>query len=308
MKGVSQKKFRALPAAIGLCLAWQAAPALAADTPPPGSLTVTVARAKRACFTDTFRVTGLIVPREEVLVRPENEGMQIVQITVDDGATVTKGQTLARLAAPDMQPTALGANRPTGNVTAPAEGVVVVPRSTIVGIMASERGEPLFRIITRGEMELLADVPARRLTAMAPGQLARVEVVGVGEVPGRVRLVLPQTDPMTQLGQAYILLARDPRLRIGGFARAAIDAGTSCGPTVPISAVLYGSDGAVVQVVRDDRVETRRVRVGLLSGESAEIREGLNENDLVIARAGAFLREGDPVKPIPVEQSPIAAK
>ena len=74
--------------------------------------------------------------------------------------------------------------------------------------------------------------------------------------------------------------------------------GRSCGATIPLSAVLYGPEGAIVQVVRDERVETRRVRVGLLSGGNAEIREGLNEGDMVVARAGAFLREGDRVRPI----------
>ena len=81
-------------------------------------------------------------------------------------------------------------------------------------------------------------------------------------------------------------------------ARAIVDVGRSCGATIPLSAVLYGPEGAVVQVVRDERVETRRVRVGLLSGGDAEIREGLNEGDLVVSRAGAFLREGDRVRPI----------
>ena len=81
-------------------------------------------------------------------------------------------------------------------------------------------------------------------------------------------------------------------------ARANVEVGRSCGSTIPLSAVLYGPEGAVVQVVRDDRVETRRVRVGLLAGGNAEIREGLNEGDMVVSRAGAFLREGDRVRPI----------
>jgi HlyD family secretion protein len=53
----------------------------------------------------------------------------------------------------------------------------------------------------------------------------------------------------------------------------------------------------VVQVVRRQRVETRRVEVGLMSAGQVEIREGLTEGDVVVARAGALLREGDPVRP-----------
>lgn len=277
---------------------FQPAPLSAADSIVPAGMTVTVSKATRTCFTDTFRVTGVLVPREEVLVRPETEGSQISQILVDDGANVTKGQILARLVPPDLQATASTQTRPTTTVQAPVDGVVIVGRSSIIGAMASERGEPLFRILVRGEMELLADVPAKYMLKLASNQSARVEVIGAGEFPGRVRTISPQTDPTTQLGQAYIFVGRDQKLHVGAFARAVIDGERSCGPTVPISAVLYASDGAVVQVVRDNRIETRRVRVGLLSNQNAEIREGLVENDLVVSRAGAFLREGDPVKPL----------
>jgi multidrug efflux pump subunit AcrA (membrane-fusion protein) len=64
--------------------------------------------------------------------------------------------------------------------------------------------------------------------------------------------------------------------------------------------VLYGTGGAVVQVVKRDRVETKSVEVGLMSGGNVEIKSGLTEGDDVVARAGALLREGDPVRPIMV--------
>jgi len=62
--------------------------------------------------------------------------------------------------------------------------------------------------------------------------------------------------------------------------------------------VLYGTAGTVVQVVRRDRVETRQVEVGWMSAGQVEIRSGLNEGDIVVARAGALLREGDAVRPV----------
>jgi HlyD family secretion protein len=67
---------------------------------------------------------------------------------------------------------------------------------------------------------------------------------------------------------------------------------------VPLTAVLYGNGGTVVQVVKRARIETKRVEVGLLSGGQVEIREGVAEGDTVVARAGALLREGDPVRPV----------
>jgi multidrug efflux pump subunit AcrA (membrane-fusion protein) len=67
---------------------------------------------------------------------------------------------------------------------------------------------------------------------------------------------------------------------------------------VPLTAVLYGTAGTVVQVVKRQRVETKRVEVGLMAGGQVEIRDGLAEGDMIVARAGALLREGDPVRPV----------
>jgi len=69
---------------------------------------------------------------------------------------------------------------------------------------------------------------------------------------------------------------------------------------VPASAVLYGSHGPVVQVVSNGHVETRHVKLGLAEGDLVEVREGLEPGDAVVARSGTFLRDGDAVRPVPV--------
>ena len=55
--------------------------------------------------------------------------------------------------------------------------------------------------------------------------------------------------------------------------------------------------------MRGTKIETRQVRIGLLSDLSVEIREGLQEGDIVVANAGGSLEDGDQVKPIFQEQS-----
>jgi RND family efflux transporter MFP subunit len=156
----------------------------------------------------------------------------------------------------------------------------------------------LFRISAKGEMELVAEVPVKKLAGVALDQPAKIEMIGIGEMPGRVRLISTAINPTTQLGQVRLFIGSDSRLRAGVFGRATIEVGRRCGAAVPLSAVLYGQGGAVVQVVRDGRIETRRVTVGLLAKGQAEIREGLSEGDMVVARAGAFVREGDRVRAV----------
>jgi HlyD family secretion protein len=44
--------------------------------------------------------------------------------------------------------------------------------------------------------------------------------------------------------------------------------------------------------------------VGLIEEGQAEIREGLAEGEMVVARAGAFVREGDRVRPVAADEAP----
>ena len=96
----------------------------------------------------------------------------------------------------------------------------------------------------------------------------------------------------------FIAITTNRRLLVNSSGRAKIKTGKSCNVAVPLTAIIYGSVGTVVQVVRRARVETRQVEIGLMSGGQVEIRDGLDEGDIVVARAGALLREGDPVRPV----------
>jgi RND family efflux transporter MFP subunit len=157
----------------------------------------------------------------------------------------------------------------------------------------------MFRIVAKGEVELDAEVTETRLAAIAAGQTARVDVAGLGTIVGKVRLVSPEIDKSTRLGRVRIFLGDNPGLRVGAFARGTILTANGKGLAVPASAVLYGPDGPSVQVVRAGRVETRSIKTGLAAGALVEVREGLGDGDLVVARAGTFLREGDAVRPVP---------
>jgi HlyD family secretion protein len=282
----------ALPAAAAVLCA--ASEPRAAGPAPSESMAVSVVKAKSACFLDTLQLNGTAVAREEVLVRPESEGLLIAAVLVEDGAFVNAGQPLAQLARPDWLPGAPAK----ATLEAPAKGVLVY-RQIAIGTPASARGEPLFRIIRNGELELLVDLPRDALAKVKPGQTVKIEMLDGSMLAGTVRLILPDIDPMTQVGHARIQMRGEAAVRRGAFATAWIELGQSCGVSAPLSAVLYGPRGAIVQVVRDNRVETRRVSVGLLEGKDAEIKEGLTAGDTVITRAGSFLREGDLVRPMP---------
>jgi HlyD family secretion protein len=279
---------RHMLAAALLCLA-STQPSLAADeADAPKGAAVTVLKAAKSCFAAIVEVSGILIPREETAVRPERQGLKVAEILADAGDTVTAGQLLARLTLPEGG---------MAQVQAPVAGLIA-SSSAVIGANASGKGEALFSIIARSEFDLVGMVPTENIAKLKINQSARIKVIGAGEVEGKIRRVATTVEPNSQLGQVFIGVTTNRRLLVNSSARALITTGQSCNIAVPLTAILYGSAGTVVQVVRRAHVETKRVETGLMSGGQVEIRDGLVEGDIVVARAGALLREGDPVRPV----------
>jgi RND family efflux transporter MFP subunit len=185
-------------------------------------------------------------------------------------------------------------------IRAPEAGIVS-RRMARVGMMASGSAEPLFRLIARGEIELEGEVIETKLPRLREGKPAWIVLGDGARVQGQVRAIYPEVDKASRLGKVRVRLDPDPRLRIGTFARGAVELARTRDITVPQASVLYGADRrSTVLVVSGDRVEARVVRTGLSDDDDIEIREGLSEGEQVVARAGSFLRDGDRVRPVPM--------
>jgi multidrug efflux pump subunit AcrA (membrane-fusion protein) len=259
----------------------------------PSNALVIVAKATNACFSDLVRVTGFIVPRREAVVGADQEGSRVTDLFVREGDMVTDNQELARLTPPPAPPGsgARPASAAAISLRAPAAGLVTEVR-TVVGAPASPQAGPMFRISVNNEIELDAEVPGFHVLKLNPGATARISRDNAPDLVGRIRRVSPQIDRATQLGHVRISLTNNPSLKIGMFARANIDAKRSCGVAIPRTAI----DHLTVQVVKGNTVETRRVRVGLVSDTSIEILEGLDVDEIVVADAGTSLHDGDQIK------------
>jgi multidrug efflux pump subunit AcrA (membrane-fusion protein) len=260
---------------------------------------VMVTKSTNACFSDLVRVTGFVVPRREAVVGVDQEGSRVSDLLVREGEMVSENQELARLALPPPQPGAPGAgSRPAPtSLRAPAAGLLTQV-NTIVGAPASPQAGPMFRIAVNNEIDLDAEVPAVHMMKLNPGATVRISRDSGPDLAGRVRLVSPQIDRTTQLGHVRITLTNHPSLKIGMFAQASIDAKRSCGVAIPRTAI----DHLTVQVVKGNTVETRHVRVGLVSDTSTEILEGLDVGEIVVADAGSSLHDGDQIKTMFAEE------
>ncbi|MGO8908455.1 MAG: efflux RND transporter periplasmic adaptor subunit [Bradyrhizobium sp.] len=264
----------------------------------PGNALVIVTKSTNACFSDLVRVTGFVVPRREAVVGVDQEGSKVSDLMVREGEMVTDNQELARLTPPPAQPGA-SSGRPASptSLRAPAAGLLTKV-NTIVGAPASPQAGPMFRIAVNNEIDLDAEVPAVHMMKLNPGATVRISRDNGPDIVGRVRLVSPQIDRATQLGHVRITLTNSPSLKIGMFAQASIDAKRSCGVAIPRTAI----DHLTVQVVKGNTVETRKVRVGLVSDTSTEILEGLDVGEIVVADAGSSLHDGDQIKTMFAEE------
>ncbi len=182
-------------------------------------------------------------------------------------------------------------------VRTPTAGVVA-RKNAKLGAVASAVGEPLFRIIEDGQIELEAEIPEARIGALAAGQKTVITVADGARIDGKVRLVSPEVDRATRLGRVRITLSRSDGVRVGSFARADIEVRREVAVTAPVSAINYGANGASVLVADNGLVRERPVTLGLVDGARAEIRTGVREGDEIVVRAGAFLRDGDSVRPV----------
>ncbi|WP_409565298.1 efflux RND transporter periplasmic adaptor subunit [Methylobacterium sp. J-078] len=360
---------------------------------------VTVALAAPREVVERAVVTGTLVPRDEILVAPEVEGLRITELLVEEGAQVARGQPLARLslemvltqeaanaatiakaqaailqarsqivqaeaaqveanlalertrslirtgnatavtleqrvstaqanegrlgaargglqlaeadlAAARAQGAEIALRRTRAEIRAPEAGIVS-RRTARIGATATASGEPMFRLIARGEIELEGEVPETWMPRLHVGDPARLDWDGGRTLLGRVRRIDPEIDRATRLGRVRISLDPDPTLRIGAFARGKVEVARRTSVAVPLSALLYGADGgASVFVVADARVEARTVVPGLSAEGAMEIRSGLKAGESVVARASSFLRDGDRVRavvPSPVAPTPAKA-
>lgn len=127
---------------------------------------VTVVPAQRRDIVETASVTGTLVPYDEILVTPEVDGYSIIEVLVDEGMRVEKGQVLARLSRGiiDTQITQLNAT-----IDQARNQIVQAEAANVEAQLALQRTQALSRSGNATEVQL----EQRQSTARAAeGRLA----------------------------------------------------------------------------------------------------------------------------------------
>ena len=184
-------------------------------------------------------------------------------------------------------------------VKAPVAGKIIA-RDARLGAIATGGGQPMFVLIRDGALELRADVAETDLVRIVQGQTALLRSAGPdAPLTGVVRLVEPSIDPVSRLGRARIEIDDETAMRSGMFVEAEILVAERDTLAVPLTAIGTSAGGLSVLRVVDGLVEQVAVTIGIREGGYVEIVSGLADGDQVVTKAGAFVRAGDRVNPVP---------
>ena len=184
-------------------------------------------------------------------------------------------------------------------VRAPVSGVVS-RRSAKLGATAATSGEPLYRIIADGAVDLDAEVPEQWIPQLKVDMPAALRLPGLdAPIAGKVRLVDQEVDKASRTGKARIALADASHAHLGAFASGEVDLASRDGVAAPTTAVKRDGDAGTVLVVNDGKVEERKVTLGIVENDDVEILSGVSAGETLVARAASFLRPGDKVRAMP---------
>ncbi|MEW5688056.1 MAG: efflux RND transporter periplasmic adaptor subunit [Pseudomonadota bacterium] len=193
-------------------------------------------------------------------------------------------------------------------VTAPVSGLIL-ERTVRPGDLSAVTSTPWFRMARDGQVELSADLASDDLTRVRVGQTASVTLPGGVTAQGRVRLISPQIDPQTKLGEVRILLPVRADIRSGGFGRAIFSDASANVPAVPETAVRYDADGASVMVVgSDNRVKRALIQTGARGGGLVQIVKGPPAGTRIVASAASLFLDGDLVRVVDGPAAPAQTK
>lgn len=176
---------------------------------------------------------------------------------------------------------------------------VIAERNAVVGDLATTGStSPLFKIIRGGDLEVEVLVFESSFLTIDIGDEAQFQIADTVSVSGKVRQKQPVVDKQTRLGRVRVALQSNAGLQTGLSAHGSILTENRMGLIVPVTALGTDETGEFVHKVVGTTVRKQPVTTGILFNGSIEIQSGLSEGETVLARAGAFFRDGDTVRPV----------
>jgi len=238
------------------------------------SKAVAVGEAERLRATATAATARVNSAKQAITAN--NADIKVIDAQIDD--------VDLRLARTDVKTTVAG---------------VISARNAKIGAIAAGAGNPLFTVIRDNAIELNADVSEGDLLKLKVGQAVHMTVAGTStQVKGTVRTIEPVVNATTRLGMVKISIDDPDIARIGMYASAEVIVSERKVLSLPLTAVTSEDGSMVVRRVVDGVVTMTKITTGVQDGDFVEISEGLKAKDIVVEKAGAYVRNGDKVAPV----------
>jgi len=244
----------------------------------------------------------------------------LVELTVTDGDSVRKGQTVGAIVSRDTDAALSGAREMERSARTPeekadAERAVALAQRNVVrntlraaadgvvlahGAVAGDRvaeDQELLTVAELGSLVFVANAAQSDLALVRPGQLVSVELAGRPRAAaGVVHDVLPAANPGEFTAPVRVdLREAPPGMAIGLFGTARITVESRDAVTVPDAAILRDDVSGVsrVALVRDGKAHWVDVVAGLRGAERTEIvSPALTPSDSVVVSGQVGLPEG----------------
>jgi len=255
------------------------------------SVPVAVAAAKRESVRETLDLYGSVFAAAEVSILTTVNG-KISEIKVEEGDFVRKDQVLAVIDRDQA-----------GLKFAPVE-----VESTIAGVVKSvltqkgataNPGVPLFQIVDMDVVEVVVDVPEKRISQVRVGQAVEISVVSYPDrlFSGTIGRLSPVVDPGSRSLETRVrVVNRGYQLKPGMFAEASIILSQrDDGITIPLAALIDKEGRQVTYVIEDEVAREVEPKIAFVQQERAVIDSGITEGDLVVVIGQQSLSGGDTV-------------
>jgi RND family efflux transporter MFP subunit len=192
-------------------------------------------------------------------------------------------------------------------VTAPFTGVITkryADKGSMIqaGTASQFQAMPVVRISENSLLRLILPVPESAVPTVHIGQQVKVRVPTLGRTfPGKVARFADKVSMATRTMDTEVDVPNASLILIPGM-YAEVDLTLTRHNAVlviPVMAVDTDSEssGRVMVVTPNNRVEFRKVSLGLETAKSIEIRSGLNEGDTVVLSGRSGLQPGQEVRP-----------
>jgi RND family efflux transporter MFP subunit len=157
-------------------------------------------------------------------------------------------------------------------------------------------------------VKLQIEVPEREVPRVRTGAAVRLiaDAYPDRRFAGTLQRIVHALDPRTRtMGVEVEIPNPDRLLKPGMYARAQLVLDVERGALlVPLEALVGSESRPAVLVVREGKVATATVTLGVTEGPLSQVKKGLGPDDQVIVQGKELVREGQAVKAVPVKPAP----